>query len=183
MSDARLTPAVGSTDHADGPAGAPVTLVEYGDYECSHCGTAHPIVVSIRKQLAGTLRFVFRNFPLREAHPHAEHAAEAAEAVAELGGNESFWKMHDLLYDNQDALDIESLTRYAAEAGVDGGLVRDALAARTYSPRVRADFTGGVRSGVNGTPTFFINGVRFDGNWEDEGDFAAALRAAAAHRG
>ncbi|MEO6876948.1 MAG: thioredoxin domain-containing protein, partial [Gemmatimonadaceae bacterium] len=168
---------------AAGPANAPVTLVEYGDYECSHCGAAHPIVLSIRKQFAGTLRFVFRNFPLREAHPHAAHAAEAAEAVAELGGNESFWKMHDLLYDNQDALDDESLVRYATSAGVDGDMVRNALAARTYSPRVRADFNSGVRSGVNGTPTFFINGVRFDGNWQDEDDFAAALEAAAAdHR-
>jgi protein-disulfide isomerase len=183
MSDARLTPDVSSSDHAEGPPDAPVTLVEYGDYECPHCGAAHPIVAALRKQFAGKLRFVFRNFPLREAHPHAEHAAESAEAVAELGGNESFWKMHDTIYDNQDALDDESLVGYATDAGANGEQVRDALAKRTYNPHVRADFNSGVRSGVNGTPTFFINGKRFDGDWSNPGEFAAALTAAASHHG
>jgi protein-disulfide isomerase len=105
MSDAQLTPAVSDDDHAEGPATARVTLVEYGDYECPHCGAAHPILVELRERFAGKLRFVFRNFPMREAHPHAEHAAEAAEAVADLGGGDEFWTMHDTIFENQDALD------------------------------------------------------------------------------
>ncbi|HEY4218671.1 MAG TPA: thioredoxin domain-containing protein [Gemmatimonadaceae bacterium] len=182
MSDAQLTPDVRDSDHVEGPASAHVTLVEYGDYECPHCGAAHPIVASLRKRLAGKMRFVFRNFPLREAHPHAEHAAEAAEAVAALGGNDAFWKMHDTIFDNQDALDDENLAEYAEDCGVDEEKLFDALDEHTYSARVRADFNSGVRSGVNGTPTFFINGERFDGNWEDERAFEAALNAASRGR-
>jgi protein-disulfide isomerase len=171
---------VGAGDHAFGPAGAPVVLVEYGDYECPHCGRAHAVIQSILPALANDVRFVFRNFPLAEAHPRAEPAAEAAESVAAHGGKDAFWPMHDQLFENQDALEREDLLAYAKAAGVDPALVASDLAAGAMSPRVRADFKSGVRSGVNGTPTFFVNGRRFDGDWADPAAFTAALRAAAA---
>jgi protein-disulfide isomerase len=151
---------VGPNDHVRGPAAAPVTLVEYGDYECPYCGEAYPVVRAVERHFGRSLRFVFRNFPLTQAHPHAEHAAEAAEAVGAQG---KFWEMHDLLYTHQDALDDPDLLVYAGSAGADTAAVRDALAARTFAARVRDDFRGGVRSGVNGTPSFFINGARYDG--------------------
>src|SRR6187402_2647073 len=109
---ARLTMPVGARDHVQGPAEAPVTLVEYGDYECPHCGRAYPIVKAVQKRLGTQLRFVFRNFPLSNAHPNAE----AAEAAAAQG---KFWEMHDLLFEHQDALEREDLLRYAADLGLD----------------------------------------------------------------
>src|SRR5947209_14587104 len=109
------------------------------------------------------MRFVFRNFPLATAHPHAEHAAEAAEAAGSQG---QFWAMHDMLFENQDALDDEDLVRYAAALGLDESQFVTDLAGRAYAARVREDFMGGVRSGVNGTPTFFINGGRHDGPFD-----------------
>ena len=121
------------------------------------------------------MRFVFRNFPLTEAHPRAEPAAEAAESVSAHGGNDAFWPMHDRLFENQDALEPENLLEYAEAAGVDRALVAADLASGATTARVRADFKSGVRSGVNGTPTFFINGRRFDGNWADPAAFSAAL--------
>jgi protein-disulfide isomerase len=172
---ATLRVPVTSRDHAQGAEDAPVTLVEYGDYECPHCGRAYPVVQEVQRRLGDTLRFVFRNFPLSEAHPHAALAAEAAEAAAE---QDRFWPMHDLLFENQEQLDEPSLIRYAAAIGIDEARVRRELAAHTHRSRVRSDFTGGVRSGVNGTPTFFINGLRFDGDW-DVASLTAALRAAA----
>jgi protein-disulfide isomerase len=175
----QLEPPVGEGDHARGPADAPVTLVEYGDYECPDCGMAYPIVKAARRRLGDRLRFVFRNFPLGELHPHARHAAEAAEAVAALGGNDAFWRMHDALFEQQYALDDASLVRLAARAGVDGERVAAALRDGTYTARVRADFRSGVRSGANGTPTFFVNGLRWDRGWRDEGAFARALREVA----
>jgi len=178
MSDSRLTPDVGDHDHVDGPSDAAATLVEYGDYECPYCGMAYPIVKDLRQRFAGQLRFVFRNFPLSESHPHAEHAAESAEAVADLAGNASFWAMHDALYENQNALDDEALADYADHVGADADAVARALSSGEYRARVRADFKSGVRSGVNGTPTFFINGARFDGDWQDVEEFASALQGA-----
>ena len=178
MSAGRLNPPVGPDDHTRGPDDAPVTLVEYGDYECPHCGRAHPIVERVRRRLGDRLRFVFRNFPLGEMHPHAMHAAEAAEEAAAQG---SFWEMHDALFENQDALDDRSLVRHAEALGLDGARMARALADGTHEERVRADFMSGVRSGVNGTPTFFINGRRFDGAW-DEAGLAEALEEAAASR-
>jgi protein-disulfide isomerase len=175
---ATLTLPVGERDHVQGPADAPVTLVEYGDYECPHCGRAYPIVKQVRARLGRRLRFVFRNFPLRESHPHAEHAAEAAEAAGAQG---KFWEMHDRLFERQFALDDDYLVEYARELGLDGPRVGRELAAGTYAPRVREDFRSGVTSGVNGTPTFFINGVRHDGSWDVE-PLVAALEAAAATR-
>jgi len=173
MSEGHLTPPVGPDDHTAGPAEAPITLVEYGDFECPYCGAAYPVVHAIRKSLGAELRFVFRNFPLREAHPHAEHAAEAAEAAAAEG---KFWEMHDQLFEHQDALDDDDLAAYAGAIGMDAERVTRALEEGTYASRVRKHFTSGVRSGVNGTPTFFINGVRWDGSWKDAQSFELALR-------
>jgi protein-disulfide isomerase len=151
---------VGPDDHARGPASAPVTLVEYGDYECPYCGDAYPVVRAVERDFGRALRFVFRNFPLTQAHPHAEHAAEAAEAAGAQG---KFWEMHDLLYTHQDTLTDADLLVHAESAGADPAAVRDGLVAHTFAARVREDFRGGVRSGVNGTPSFFINGARYDG--------------------
>jgi protein-disulfide isomerase len=160
-----LTLAVGTRDHVQGSAAAPVTLVEYGDYECPHCGRAYPIVKAIQRRLGHRLRFVFRNVPLVQAHPHAEHAAEAAEAAAAQG---RFWEMHDALFEHQQALDDRHLVEYARAVGLDETRFRDDLGRHLYAKRVREDFTSGVRSGVNGTPTFFVNGVRYDGSWDPD---------------
>lgn len=177
-----LVPPVTDHDHSAGPSDAPVTLVEYGDYQCPHCALAHPRVKALQKHFGNRLRFVFRNFPLKEAHPQAMHAAEAAESVAASSGDASFWTMHDLLFEHQqddlDALDDAHLLRYAEEAGADSAQVERDLAAETYRERVRADFMSGVRSGVNGTPTFFINGVRYDGDWSSVQAFEADIEAA-----
>jgi protein-disulfide isomerase len=170
-----LTPPVSKRDHLIGPAAAPVTLVEYGDYECPHCGMAHPIVTEIRRQLAHDLRFVFRHFPLARLHPHAERAAEAAEAAGAQG---RFWEMHDVLYEHQDALEDRDLLAYADALGLDVVRFAGELEAGLYAPRVREDFVSGVRSGVNGTPTFFINGHRHNGGY-DYPTLMAAIAAAA----
>jgi len=176
MSAGRLIPPVGPDDHAAGPEDAPVTLVEYGDFECPYCGMAYPIVKSIQRKLGRRLRLVYRNFPLRESHPHAQHAAEAALAAGEQG---KYWEMHDALFEHQHALDDDALVRYAGALGLDADRVARELEAGTHEPRVRADFRNGVRSGVNGTPTFFLNGERYEGSWTDEGLFLRALREAA----
>lgn len=178
-----LRPDVSDKDHSIGAVSAPVTLVEYGDYQCAHCYRAHPIVTAIRKQLGGQLRFVFRNFPLTEVHPEALHAAEAAESVAASKGDKAYWAMHDLLFEHQqdsdDALDDAHLAQYAEAAGADPKRVKSDLDDATFEEQVRTDFMSGVRSGVNGTPTFFINGARFEGDWTNPTTFGAALRAAA----
>jgi protein-disulfide isomerase len=157
---ARLTPPVTARDHAQGPLEAPVTLVEYGDFECPHCGRAYPMVKAVQRSLGQNLRFVFRNFPLAKSHEHAEHAAEMAEAAGQHG---KFWEMHDLLFEHQDALEDENLVAYAASLGIDAAWAAAALVEGTFSARVREDFANGAKSGVNGTPTFFINGARYDG--------------------
>ena len=176
MSDTQLTPPVSERDHVAGPNDAPVTLVEYGDYECPYCGMAYPILKSVRRALGKRMRFVYRHFPLNETHPHARHAAEASESAAVEG---KFWEMHDALFEHQHALEDEDLVRYAKSLGIDATRVEEDLAAGTYTKRVREDFRSGVRSGVNGTPTFFINGARYDGPWADERQFIRALRQAA----
>ena len=170
-----LTPSVSPADHSAGSENAPVTLVEFGDYECPHCSAAHPVVQEIRRILGSRLRFVFRNFPLRQVHPHAEHAAESAEAAA---AQNEFWRMHDLLFENQDALEDSDLLRYAAALPLDVERVARELAAGLYADSVSKDFRSGVRSGVNGTPSFFINGVRHDESW-DLPTLLAALEGAA----
>ncbi len=173
-SAAALTLPVGKRDHMRGPATAPVTLVEYGDYECPHCKRAYPIVREVQRLMGRRLRFVFRNFPLRESHPHAQHAAEAAEAADAQG---KFWEMHDLLFERQFALEDENLIEYAQDLGLDAPRLRSELAEGMYAPRVREDFRSGVLSGVNGTPTFFVNRARHDGAWDLE-PLRAALEAA-----
>ena len=165
-----LTLPVGARDHIQGSEHATITLVEYGDYECPHCGRAYPIVKAVQKHLGKKLRFVFRNFPLNESHPHAEIAAETAEAAAAQG---KFWEMHDMLYENQGALELDDLVVYATNLGLDVTAYMAALKSRAHLPRVKEDFSSGARSGVNGTPTFFINGTRFDGNWDEAGLIAA----------
>jgi len=174
----RLRPPVGADDHALGPADAPVTLVEYGDYECPHCGRAHPIVKRVLRRLGREIRFVFRNFPLGEMHPHAVQAAEAAEAAGLQG---EFWRMHDRLFEHQDALETQDLVGHAKQIGLESARFARDLESRALEDRVRSDFDSGVRSGVNGTPTFFIDGVRFDESWDEETLFAA-LRAASQQR-
>jgi diadenylate cyclase len=166
----RLEPPVGDRDHARGPATAPVTLVEYGDYECPYCGRMHPVVKELRERVGERLRFVFRHFPLDSVHPHARRAAEAAEAAAAQG---RFWEMHDLLYDNQEDLEEEALRRHAAEVGLDVARFEDDLAERRHAPHVREDRFGGERSGVEGTPTFFVNGEPYEGSLDLEGLLAA----------
>ncbi len=170
----KLVLPVGKRDHFRGPATAPATLLEYGDYECPYCGGAYPIVEEIRRRLGNNLRFVFRNFPLAEMHPHAEHAAEAAEAAGDQG---KFWEMHDTLYENQRALDDRHLAEYAAALGIPRPQILTAIEEHSYLPRIREDFMSGVRSGVNGTPTFFINGVRHDGSYDLETLLAAIAEA------
>jgi protein-disulfide isomerase len=160
---AALTMPVGARDHTQGPATAPVTLVEYGDYECPYCGRAYPIVKELQERMGDTMRFVFRNFPLSEIHPHAAQAAQAAEAAGAKG---KFWEMHDVLFENQKALGSAHLAAYAERLGLDPVDFGEAIRRGDFEPRVREDFMSGVRSGVNGTPTFFINGSRYDGSWD-----------------
>jgi formate-nitrite transporter family protein len=176
MSPSRLTPPVGAHDHVAGSEDAPVTLVEYGDYECPYCGLAYPIVKAAQRELGGRLRFVFRHFPLAEVHPHARHAAQAAEAAAAQG---KFWEMHDMIFEHQGALEDTDLVRYAELLELDAERIARELEAGTYAKRVRDDFRSGARSGVNGTPTFFINGERYDGSWANEEAFIRALHDAA----
>jgi protein-disulfide isomerase len=166
----RLTVPVSARDHILGPATAPVTLVEYGDYECPHCSQAHHLVNQLQRLLGRQLRFVFRHFPLTRVHPRAQHAAEAAEAAGVQG---KFWEMHNALFEHQHALDADDLVQYAAALGLDLYRFSSELAMHSHAARVREDFMGGVRSGVNGTPTFFINGVRHDASY----DFDTLLNA------
>jgi protein-disulfide isomerase len=173
-SQARLVLPVGPRDHSQGPEDAPVTLVEYGDYQCPYCGEAYPIVRQIQKRLGTKLRFVFRNFPIGTSHPNAPLAAEAAEAA---GAQSRFWQMHDMLYEHQSALEEPYLLAYAQEVKVDLGKFRSDLQHHAFQPRVQEDFMSGVRSGVNGTPTFYINGVRHDDSYE----FGVLLRALESH--
>ena len=162
-------------DHIQGPAHAAVTLVEYGDYECPYCGAAYPIIKEVQARMGDRLRFVFRNFPITTSHPHAEQAAEAAEAAAI---RDRFWEMHDLLYENQKRLRDEDLLGYAEKLGLDVVAFERELAEHVHTARVREDFMSGVRSGVNGTPTFYINGVRHDDSYDVETLISALERAA-----
>jgi len=150
-----LTPPVGRGDHAFGPPDARVTLVEYGDFECPFCGRAYPELKRVLKQLGPKVRFVFRHFPLVEEHPHAQHAAEVAEAAAAQG---KFWEMHDLLYQRQQALEDDDLLKYAKELGLDVPRVQRELTSHAHAARVERDVVSGAQSGVSGTPRFFING-------------------------
>ncbi len=162
-------------DHIQGPEDAPVTLVEYGDFQCPHCGRAYPIIQSIQKKMGDDLRFVYRHFPISEDHENAVPAAEASEAAAAQG---KFWEMHDLLFEHQAALDDESLRKYAQQLGLDLSKFDQAMREHTYGERIKEDFSSGLRSGANGTPTFFINGERYDGDWEPGEELLHALQEA-----
>ncbi len=156
---AKLRKPVSPEDHIQGLEDADVTLLEYGDYECPYCGRAYSIVKRVQSHFGKRLRFVFRNFPLSETHPHAESAAEAAEFAGAWG---KFWEMHDLLFENQERLSEILYLGLAQELSLPPEALRQALEEGKYRARVRADFNSGVRDGVNGTPTFFINGKRHD---------------------
>jgi protein-disulfide isomerase len=160
ISATRLTVPVARRDHIQGRLDAPVTLLEYGDYECPACGQVFPIVKAVQERLGDSLCFAFRHFPLTNVHPHSEHAAEAAEAAAAQG---KFWMMHDTLFENQDALEDEDLIRYATALRLNARRLITEIQTGAYATRLREDFMSGIRGGVNGTPTFFINGIRYDG--------------------
>jgi len=165
---------VSAADHAQGPADAPVTLLEYGDYECPYCGEAYHVIKAVQKRLGKKLRFVFRNFPLSQAHPHAQLAAEAAEAAGAQG---KFWEMHDALYEHQKQLGQPMIETLVAQLKLDPTMFEADLESRKFQSRVKHDFMGGVRSGVNGTPGLFINGERYDESWDQE-TLTEALMAA-----
>ena len=159
----RLKPPVSSKDHTQGNKNAPLELVEYGDYQCPHCGHAYPIIIAVQETINDNLKFVFRNFPLSEAHPDAFKAAVAAEAAAL---QHKFWEMHDIIYENQELLDWENLLLYAKSIGLDLTRFKADIKKDSVSAKIEEDFESGIRSRVNGTPTFFINGERYEGNWE-----------------
>jgi protein-disulfide isomerase len=156
---------VSERDHHQGPATAAVTLVQYGDYECPYTRLSTTIVRAIQQQLGEQLRFVFRNFPLTEIHPHALHAALAAEAAAAQG---KFWEMHDYIFHHQHTLEDADLEQFAEAVGLDLQQYARALADQRALARIEEDVEGGERSGVQGTPTFFINGALYRGSWERE---------------
>ncbi len=170
-----LADPVRADDHTRGPADAPVTLVEYADFECLHCGRAYPILRCIQDEMGEMLRVIFRHFPLGWEHPHAQHAAEAAEAAAAQG---KFWEMHDQLFEHQRALDDRALASYAQAIGLDIRRFEAELRSHLYADQVRRDVESGRRSGVRGTPTFFLNGTRY-GDAIDLDALRAALEDAA----
>ncbi len=165
---------VSERDHSQGSATAAITLVQYGDYECPYTRQSTTIVRAIQQQLGDTLRFVFRNFPLTEIHPHALHAALAAEAAAAQG---KFWQMHDYIFHHQHTLEDSDLEQFAEAVGLDRQQYAHALAEQRSLARIEEDVESGERSGVQGTPTFFINGVLYRGSWEHDA-LLAALQAA-----
>ncbi len=164
---------VSTRDHAEGPADAPLTLVEYGDYQCPYSGAAYPVVKRLQKTLGKKLRFVFRNFPLTEIHPYALIAAEAAEAAALQG---KFWEMHDLLYEQQAHLEPNIIPSWAKRIGLDVEKFGNDIKQGVVEKRIKEDIQSGIRSGVDGTPTFFINGRRYDGS-PDYDSFLEALES------
>jgi protein-disulfide isomerase len=161
-------------DHIQGPVDAPITLVQYGDYECPYCGEAYPIVKQVQARMGDRLRFVFRNFPISTSHPHAERAAEAAEAGSAQG---RFWEMHDTLYEHQQRLRDDDLRTYAEQCELDLDRFDKEMAEHVHAERVHEDFMSGVRSGVNGTPTFYINNVRHDDSYDADTLLDALERA------
>ena len=155
------------SDHIRGSANnnAPITLVEYGDYECPYTGMAYPIVRELIREFGNDkIRFAFRNFPLNDIHPHAQHAAEAAEAAA---AQDKFWQMHDYLFEHQKALDDGHLLEYAKKIGLeDIRKFKDDVSRHVYAQLIEESLKGGIDSGVEGTPTFFINGVRYEDSFD-----------------
>jgi protein-disulfide isomerase len=174
----QLTKPVDARDHIRGNATATATLVEYGDYACPECRDAEWIFKAILQVMRGEVRFVFRHFPLRQVHPQAQHAAEAAEAADAQG---KFWDMHDYLFEHQRHLGEAELLRYGAEIGLNTARYNDELMREMYASRVHADLISGIRSGVTDTPTFFINGTRYDGPVRFSTLLAAVEAAGAQH--
>jgi len=158
----QLTLSINSKDHILGNPNATLELIEYGDYECPFCGRAYPILKDIKQKLDGDIKFVFRNFPLSKIHPHAFMAAVATEAAARQG---KFWEMHDIVFENQRSLDEENILRFASLLGLDTDRFREDLQDKLLVEKVEKDFESGLRSGVNRTPSFFINGEKFEGDW------------------
>ena len=150
-------------DHIRGSVNAPVTIVEYGDFECPYTGMAYPIVKEIMKQFGDKIYFVYRNFPLNDIHPHAQHAAEAAEAAA---AQDKFWQMHDYLFEHQKALDDNHLLEYAQKVGLNVDRFKGEMSGHVYVPLINKSLKSGIDSGVEGTPTFFINGQRYEDSWD-----------------
>ena len=169
----RLVIPVSAHDHALGPVDATLTLLQYGDLQCPHCALVYARVTEIAHELRDSLRFAFRHFPLAEVHPQAQRAAEAAEAAASQG---RFWEMVSLLYANQEHLDDDSLVRYAKKANLETRRFKKELSSGVHAARVRSDFLGGVRSGVEGTPTIFINDERYQGTFEFDSLVGALLK-------
>lgn len=169
-----LTVPVTARDHVKGPADATLTLVQFADFECPHCSLVYPVVQDIARELKDCLRIVYRHFPLSQVHPNSQPAANASEAAAAQG---RFWEMADLLHANCESLEIESIQKYARKLKLDMKQFNREFESGVHLARIRADFLGGVRSGVNGTPTFFINGERHEGALEFDALVAALLRA------
>lgn len=165
---------VTARDHIKGPADATLTLVQFADFECPHCALVYPVVHEIARELKDCLRIVYRHFPLSQVHSNAQRAASAAEAAAAQG---RFWEMADVLHANNEDLELESIQRYARKLKLEMKQFNRELESGVHAARVRADFLGGVRSGVNGTPTFFINGERHQGALEFDAMVAALLAA------
>jgi protein-disulfide isomerase len=178
--DTLATP-VTERDHSDGRADAPATLVVYGDYECPYTRAAHLAVRRAQPQLGSRMRYVFRHFPLTSIHPHAEHAALAAESASAQGGDGAFWALHDQLFRHQDSLDDAHLARHATAVGLDGAQLAADVASGAHLAHIRADVEGGVASGVRGTPALFINGARYSGD-RSAATLTAVLEAAASPR-
>jgi protein-disulfide isomerase len=174
---ARLAEPINEKDHVLGPASAPVTLVEYGDYECPDCLNSQPIVQELRRRHGDRLRFVFRHFPQSSVHPHASAAASAAEAAGEQN---KFWEMHETLFKHQKEFGDIDLSHLALRLGLEIYKFESSLGRDMHRRRISQDYESGVLSGVKGTPTFFINGVRYDGKI-DVDTLAAAIQAAAVH--
>ncbi len=170
----QLTEPVSQRDHVQGQEDAPVTLLEYGDYKCPHGRQVHAIVKQLQKHLSDQMRFVFRYFPLNSIHPHAQQAAETAEAAGAQG---RFWEMHDYLFEHPLSLSNGFVLQYATNLGLDVDRFEREIAEHIYAERVRSDLRSGIESGVNGTPTFFINGIRHDGDWNLERLQAAIIAA------
>jgi len=172
-----LRPPFSEKDHYQGDLHAPLELVEYGDYQCPYCGRAYPIIKRIQSKLGKDLRFVFRNFPLTDAHPQAYTAALAAEAA---GRQDVYWKMHDLLYEKQESMSGQRFfSELATTLGLDIAKFEADLQDPAIANKVDEDFESGVRSGVNGTPGFFINGLRYDGDWDEESLIASLKKTLA----
>ena len=155
-----LRPIVSEKDHIQGSNDAPIVLVEYGDYQCPHCGRAYPIVKRMQEKLGDQLKFVFRNFPLAKIHPEATMAAVATEAAAL---QDKYWEMHDIIFENQDKLGADTITQLAETIDLDLERFHDNMKRKDLISKVEMDFESGIKSGVNRTPTFFINGEKYEG--------------------